>query len=125
MFSLLVMGSDVNVVDADSFTFNGHYYRLYEIDAPQAGRSARCHREIAQSQDTAAYVRGLIAGAASVEVRPAYDPRGSGIWPHDRARARLARILIDGQDLSEILIAEGRAVRFNAHWEHDWCRATD
>ncbi|WP_395645872.1 thermonuclease family protein [Terricaulis sp.] len=122
VFALLVMGSDLNVIDADSFTFRGHYYRLYNIDAPQGGQTARCNSEIAQSQDTAAYVRARIASAGAVDVRPAFDPRGSGIWPHDRARARLARIYVDGQDLSEILIAEGRAAQMDIRTEHDWCR---
>lgn len=122
--SLLIFGGNLDIIDADSFSYNGHVYRLYDIDAPQAGQSARCHREIAQSEDTAAFVRGAIARASTVEVRPAFDPRGSGIWPHDRARARLARIYVDGQDLSAILVAEGRAVPLDIRTEHDWCRET-
>lgn len=121
VMALMVWGGDIQVVDADSFTLGGHFYRLYRVDAPQIGAAARCNREIVRSEDAAVRVREILANARSIEVEPAFDPPDAGIWPHDRARARLARVYVDGEDLAAILIAEGRAVPLDIRWEHDWC----
>lgn len=121
LFTLALGATDIDVLSSVTFTTNGWVYRIYDIDAPKPGVGAMCDLERARAADTAAYIHDLLASAQSVEVRPGFDPRGRAVWPHDRAGRRLARVSIDGQDLAAILIAEGRAVPFDARQIHNWC----
>lgn len=121
LFSLALGASDIDILSSVTFSNNGEVYRIYNIDAPKPGVGALCEREQARAADTAAYLRTLIAGARRVEIRPGFDPRGRGVWPHDRAGRRLARVTVDGQDVAALLITQGRAVPFDARQIHNWC----
>lgn len=125
MLTLLIatalLASDVQVTGGDTLRADGRDYRVYRLEAPQSGIYARCAREVRQAQALQARVRDLIAEAHRVDIVPAFDPRGPGWWPHDRAGRRLARIMLDGRDLSEILIGEGNAERFERNQEYNWC----
>lgn len=121
LLAMALAASDVQMLSADTFAANGQVYRIYDIDAPKPGVGALCEREQMRAADTAAYLRTLIAGARSVDIRPGFDPRGRAVWPHDRAGRRLARVTVDGQDVAALLIAQGRAVPFDARQIHNWC----
>ena len=122
LMALAMAASSVEVTGADTLRYNGRIYRLYDIDAPQAGALARCRIERTRAEETAAIVRDLVARAERVEIIPGYDPRGRRSWPSDRHDQRLATIKIDGRDLGDLLIAEGRAAPWNNRENHNWCR---
>lgn len=122
LMALAMSVSGVEVTGADTLRHEGRTYRLYDVDAPQSGELARCRTERARADDTAAFVRGLIVNAERVEITPGYDPRGRRSWPSDRHGQRLANIKIDGRDLGDILIANGRALPWNNRENHNWCR---
>lgn len=124
LMALAMAASSVEVTGADTLHYNGRIYRLYDVDAPQSGALARCRIERVRAEETAAIVRDLIARAERVEITPGYDPRGRRSWPSDRHGQRLATIKIDGRDLGEILIAEGRAAPWNNRENRDWCYGT-
>jgi endonuclease YncB( thermonuclease family) len=114
--------SHVRVIDADTVRANGETYRLYGIDAPEAGARARCDAERELAEVASARLRERIAQAEDVIAIPAYDPRGRRVWPRDRYGRRLARIEVDGSDVGSDLVAEGLA----QPWPHgapkpDWC----
>ena len=121
LFSLGLMAAQVEVLNADSVRADGTIYRLYHVDAPQTGIAAKCQREIERSLDTAAFIRERMAGAERIQIIPGYDPPSRRSWPHDRRGRRLAYVIIDGHDLGELLIAEGRAVRWKRREEYNWC----
>lgn len=120
ILALAVNVSSVEVTGADSVRVNGREYALYDVDAPQV--RAQCRRERERAAETAAYVRTLMANAEHIEINPGYDPRGRRSWPSDRFGRRLADIRIDGRDLGDLLMAQGRAVRWDNAGTHNWCR---
>lgn len=123
VFSLIVSVSAVEVTSADVIQSGGRTYRIYDVDAPQLGAS--CRRERERAEETASFVRNLVANARRIEIVPGYDPRGRQSWPRDHVGRRLANILIDGRDLGEVLMQQGRAVPWNNSQTFNWCARRD
>ncbi len=79
----------------------GERFRLTNIDTAESDDRAKCQAERAFAARATSEARRLLAEARIVQARP------SGRT--DRYGRTLARILVDGQDLGERLLAQGLA----------------
>lgn len=121
-FLLQIALGSVAVTDGDTLHDNGrgHDYRLHGIDTPETLR-AKCPAERALGEAAAARVGELLASAGEVRAYPAWEPRGRTRWPTDGFGRRIARVEVDGRDLSTILLAEGHAKPYSGGEHPDWC----
>ena len=53
------------VVDGDTFWMNRVKYRIYDIDAPEAGSGAQCQKELELAERSTLYLAQLLAGHRS------------------------------------------------------------
>ena len=87
-------------------------YRLAGIDTPET-RGAKCAEEKARGKAATERLRRLLAGGSvSLSVQRARDKYGRGV----------ASLSHDGRDVSETLIAEGLARRYDGRTRRaSWC----
>jgi endonuclease YncB( thermonuclease family) len=110
------------VIDGDTVELSEPAYgvtkvRLDGIDTPET-RTASCKRERARGYEAKGYARALLEGK-SVSL---YTNGKKG-----RYGRLIARIEINGQDYSQIMIKTGYAVTWTEGWrkapkEERWCR---
>lgn len=104
----------VMIVDGDTVDRMGLRYRLVGYDAPEI-RRAKCDRERNQALAAKARLAELVASAQRVELI-----RTS--WKLDPWGRALARLEIDGQDVSAIAQREGWGVSYSGRGaRRDWC----
>lgn len=89
------------VVDGDTLRDGGERYRVENIDAPERGAHAQCQAERVLAEAATTYLTRWVAGATHVEAALA--------GRRDRYGRIVARIVIDGADLGERLMARGLA----------------
>jgi endonuclease YncB( thermonuclease family) len=102
------------VIDGDTIDdrASGIRYRLANIDAPETGDNAKCHRERMRGEEATRAAIRLVRSAAQVQVRPTFR--------RDRYGRRVAFVLVDGRDLGEELMARGLAQPWRG-WRRKWC----
>ncbi len=84
--------------------------RLLGFDTPET-KSPGCPAEAALGQKATKRLRALIdGGAVSVS--------GSA---HDKYGRLLVRLLVDGRDVADVLVAEGLAVAYDGGTRINWC----
>lgn len=90
----------------------GVRYRLANIDAPETGDNAKCHRERTRGEGAAAFVERELRRATNVSVRRTFRI--------DRYGRRVAFVLVDGKDLGEMLVQSGFARPWRGR-RRKWC----
>jgi micrococcal nuclease len=105
--------SDCRAIDGDTIACGKIHIRIVNVDTPELGAGARCPAEAALAERARRFTAEQIAGT-HVEIRP--DPRR----PHDRYGRTLARVVVDGVDLGEALIAAGLARAWDGK-RRTWC----
>lgn len=99
------------VHDGDTFRIGSERIRILGMDAPEIGRGARCARE----QDAAIAARNFLAGQlASGKV--SIERHG-----HDVYGRTLARIVINGEDIADVMLSNGLARPYTPGRHPDWC----
>lgn len=103
-------------IDGDTFEDRrtGTRYRLVNVDTPETGDRARCRAERLLGQRATQRTRALLAQAQSLIIRPTGRIDAYG--------RQVVRVLVDGRDLGENLIAEGLARAWRGRRE-PWCAA--
>lgn len=101
----------VAVIDGDTIAVSGQRIRILGLDAPEM--HGRCQSETSAAFGARDRLVRLLDGARTVEIIPSRR--------HDRYRRILARILIDGRDVAEILVGEGLARPYNGGRRQGWC----
>lgn len=102
------------IIDGDTIVIDGETVRILNIDAPEL-RHAGCDAERRLAVLARKRVREMIGDGSSVELI-----RGDGPRMKDRHGRTLARVLIDGEDIGDALVADGLA----RPWEgkrRSWC----
>jgi len=85
--------------------------RLLGFDTPEAF-SPKCRAEKRLADKATRYLRREIRGASAFS----FQFRG-----HDRYGRDLVRMMIDGQDIADIMVSQGLAVRYHGGRKIDWC----
>lgn len=107
-----VTATALRVVDGDTVEFEGLSYRLTGYDTPEV-RHADCEAEKTLGDRATARLQALIDAAASMELRVEAG--------RDRYGRGLGSLLVDGRDVSDVLISEGLARRYNGGQRLGWC----
>ena len=102
------------VIDGDTIDdrATGVRFRLANIDAPETGDNARCFHENRRGEMATTAAIRLVRSAEAVSVRMTFR--------HDIYGRRVAFVLVDGQDLGEMLVAQGLAVPWQGRRKR-WC----
>lgn len=119
--------SSIGVVDGDTIRIDRTRIRLLDIDTPEITRP-RCPAELARGREARKRLEALIEGAGRAEL--------VGNGARDRRGRPLARLILDGRDVGETLMADGLAVAWRPgreawvergqHWCPSWAPpATD
>lgn len=104
----------ITVIDGDTVDRWPYRYRLVGYDAPEIRRS-RCPLERQRALDAKARLQDLIAGARRVELVRTQ-------WRLDKWGRVLARLEIDGNDVSGIALAEDWGAAYSGRGpKRDWC----
>jgi len=104
--------SQLMVVDGDTLRHSGRSIRLVGFDTPETYQ-AQCANERNLGNAATNRLRDLLARASSVEL--AYLPR------QDRYGRDLARLMLDGRDVAEIMVGEGFARPYTGGQRRSWC----
>ena len=104
------------IVDGDTFWMNGQKYRLYGVDAPEAGDKAQCASERGRAREATEYLQSIM--------------RAGGLRFTNRGVDRYDRILVTVQtnqgDAADLLLKNNRAVAYQGgrRDNQQWCRLT-
>lgn len=106
--------SSPRVIDGDTIedTASGWRYRLANIDSPETGDSAKCHRERERGEAAKDAAIAAIRAAKCVETRRTFRI--------DQYGRRVAFVLVDGEDLGEVLLKRGLARPWRGQ-RYRWC----
>ena len=107
-----VIRSHVTVVDGATVRLVGQAIRLVGFDTPET-YEARCAAERDLGEAATDRLRDLLARASSVQL--AYLPR------RDQYGRELARLVLDGRDVADIMVEEGFARRYVGGQRGSWC----
>jgi micrococcal nuclease len=105
--------SDCRAIDGDTIACGKIHVRIVNVDTPELGAGARCPAEAALAERARRFTAEQIVGT-HVEIRP--DARR----PYDRYGRTLARVIVDGVDLGEALVAAGLAREWDGK-RRPWC----
>lgn len=103
----------VRVIDGDTLEdASGSRYRLANIDAPETGDNAKCHREAQRGELATNVVKQMVAASTRIQVRQTFRT--------DRYGRSVAFVVLDGVDLGETLVKRGLARPWRGH-RRKWC----
>ena len=104
--------SSCRAVDGDTIDCGATRIRLVNVDTPEL--KGACAAEIALARRAQGFTAAALSSARAIEIKP--DPRR----PHDRYGRTLARIMLDGRDLGDLLVA-ARLARVWDGRRRGWC----
>lgn len=110
LFTFPAHAADVRVIDGDTLKLDGETIRIENIDTPEIF-SAKCEEERRLGERARGFLEGAVTFGAIEVVRM---PR------KDKYKRTLARIVIDGRDVGEALVAQGLARKWTGRRE-PWC----
>lgn len=107
-----VSSGDIYLIDGDTADVGGDRFRLVGYDTPETYKP-QCKYEKALGEEATRRARQLVRDAGTVDfiILPGRDKYGRG----------LARIILHGNDLGDILITEGLARRYTRGRRKGWC----
>jgi endonuclease YncB( thermonuclease family) len=111
---IFASASDTYVIDGDTIVIAGEHIRIANIDAPEIGHY-KCDAELRLGNVARARMQALTASGSISIVR------GDHGRMTDKYGRSLGRVMVDGKDVGEILIAEGLARRWDGK-RHPWCQ---
>jgi micrococcal nuclease len=100
-------------IDGDTFVCFGERIRLENIDAPEL--HARCERELDAAKAAKLFAQHALDGSMRIEV-VVFERRSK-----DRYGRTLAKVLVDGDDLGELIVAAGLARPYHGERRKSWC----
>lgn len=107
-----VIPSHLTVIDGDTVRLAGQAIRLIGFDTPETYR-AQCAAEQDLGEAATDRLRDLLARASSAQL--SYRPR------RDQYGRELAKLMLDGRDVADIMVREGFARRYTGGQRQLWC----
>jgi endonuclease YncB( thermonuclease family) len=107
-----VIPSHLTVVDGDTVNLGGQSIRLVGFDTPETYR-AQCASERSLGDAATDRLRDLLARASSAKL--VYLPH------RDQYGRDLARLMLDGRDVAQIMVDEGFARPYAGGQRSSWC----
>ena len=112
-----------SVVDGDTVKFHAPFLpaplkpelsvRVYGVDTPEKGHRAKCPEEDKRGKEATAYTKAVLSKAKRLQVVLInWDKYGGRV---------LGDILVDGQSLRYLLIANGYAREYFGEAKQSWC----
>jgi micrococcal nuclease len=99
-------------IDGDTYVCYGERIRVENIDAPEL--HSRCEAELEAALAARALAQSALDGASKIKIEVGRRAR-------DRYGRTLARVMIDGRDLGELLIGVGLARAYHGERRQSWC----
>lgn len=100
-------------IDGDTYICHGERIRVENIDAPEL--HARCTAELDAARAAKLFAQHTLDGALVIEIR-IYQRR-----PRDRYGRTLARVIVDGDDLGDLMIEARLARPYHGERRQGWC----
>lgn len=111
------------VIDGDTVAFQADFMpaplkpelsiRVLGVDTPEKGHRAACPQEAAAAEKASAFTKERIAKGKRIQIE---------LKSHDKYGGRvLGDIIIDGERLSALLIANGHARPYDGKKKSSWC----
>lgn len=107
-----VIPSHLTVVDGDTVSLSGQSVRLVGFDTPETYQ-AQCAAERNLGDAATDRLRDLLIRASSAQL--VHLPR------RDQYGRDLARLMLDGRDVADIMVGEGFARRYAGGQRQSWC----
>ena len=115
--------SIIRIIDGDTVVFAAPFLpaplkpelsvRVYGVDTPEKGSTAKCPAEIEKGKIASAYTRQLVNSATSRQV---------AIMEWDKYGGRvLGDVILDGKSLRQLLIQNGYAYEYFGGFKKSWC----
>lgn len=111
MAGIASAGARLSVYDGDTFTLDGERIRIAAIDTPERG-TPQCDAERKLARLARLRLQQLLGDGSAVMLERHPLP--------DRYGRTLARVTVNGLDVSTVLIREGLAVSWEGK-RHSWC----
>lgn len=102
----------VTVLNSDILVIDGKHVRLSNASTPQPIPDAHCWAEALAAKQATRTVKALVDRAITVQI----EPTGKV----DKFERTIARVLIDGADLGQLLYDEGLAAKGKSD-RFEWC----
>jgi micrococcal nuclease len=111
------------VIDGDTVAFEANFMpaplkpelsiRVLGVDTPEKGHRAACPQEAAAAVKASEFTRSRIANAKKIQIE---------LKSHDKYGGRvLGDVILDGERLSALLIANGHARPYKGEKKSSWC----
>ena len=111
------------VIDGDTVAFEAKFLpaplkpelsiRVLGVDTPEKGHRAACPQEAEAALKASAFTKNKIANAKKIQIE---------LKSHDKYGGRvLGDVIIDGERLSALLIANGHARAYHGEKKTSWC----
>jgi micrococcal nuclease len=100
-------------IDGDTYVCHGERIRVQNIDAPEL--HARCVSEFDAARSAKLFAQHALDGAIIIEIR-VHERR-----PRDKYGRTLARVVVDGDDLGDLMIEAGLARPYQGERRLSWC----
>ena len=130
-YLFLIFFSMVNLAEAEILLlqYNGQYcydgdtcyvmidgnkakIRLLELDTPEISKP-KCEAELELGLEARDYLNNLIANASLVEIKTEYEK--------DYFGRTLAHLIIDGEDVSSMIVRNNLGVKYDTDNKMNWC----
>ncbi|WP_157844017.1 thermonuclease family protein [Epibacterium ulvae] len=100
------------MIDGDTIDVEGQRYRLVGFDTPETWKP-KCNFELQLGKQATARLRTLVTSGQILEINilPGKDKYGRG----------LAKLLVGGADVGDILRDEGLARSYTGGKRQEWC----
>ncbi len=113
-----ISATEIYVVDGDTLRYNDEPIRLAGFNTPET-RRAECDDERDAGIAAKDRLQALLSNAVEIDLEVRLNNSGAPV--QDKYRRQIARLILDGTDVADILIPEGHAEPYDGGTRRDWC----
>ena len=110
--------TDIYVVDGDTLRYRNEPIRLAGFNTPET-RGAECDDERDAGIAAKGRLQDLLTNADEIALEVRLNNSGAPV--QDKYRRQIARLILDGTDVADILIPEGHAEPYDGGVRRNWC----